>query len=241
MRSWGRQELSYVSQSTWTGLSDLAHIFVRSRVVEWFLTESLEPKEQLAYYYCSNPMVGSRKCLPGFVFRSFLRQLAWTSTTKIFDGITEAMSGPDGDDLSDNQCQQLLGSRIDQLERVILIIDGVDHCAQPEALLLALKRLYEEYCGKLWVFLTSRVHIPVKRTSLFPECTVIDLPSPTQPTDDVKFFIANEMFGGIDNAPGGTNRQDLSEEQKDKLLLSGKNEGLEQMVFDALCVHTKGM
>jgi hypothetical protein len=179
--------------------------------------------------------------MPGFVFRSFLRQLAWTSTSKIFDGITEAMSGPDGDELSDSQCLQLLGSRIDQLDKVILIIDGADHCAQPEALLMTLKQLYEECCGKLWVFLTSRVHIAVNRASLFPDCTVIELPSSIQSNIDVKFFIANEMFGGFDNAPGGANRQNLSEERKDKLLLSGKNEVLEQMVFDALSAHTKGM
>ena len=205
------------------------------------LTESFEPKEQLAYYYCSNPMVGSQNCSLGLVFRSFLRQLAWTSTTQIFDGIAQAMSGPGGDELSDSRCQQLLSSRIDMLERVTFIIDGVDHCAQPEVLLVALKRLCDEYSGKIWVFLTSRAHIAVNRPSLFPDCTVTDLPSPNQPTDDVKFFIANEMFGGFDNAPGGANRRDLSRGQKDKLLLSGKNEELGKMVFGALCADTKGM
>ena len=175
------------------------------------------------------------------IVRSILRQLAWTSNTEIFDGIVDAMNGPDGNDLSDTQIQHLLVARMDQMDRTILVIDGIDHCEQPEILLGILAFFQKECSGKLWIMLTSRNHIPINRPALFHECAVVDLPFASQGLDDTKFFIANVMFGGVNNAPGGSGRIELTGGQRDKLLLGGKNEAIETACFQALCAHTNGM
>ena len=180
-------------------------------------------------------------CLPRNVYRSILRQIAWTSNTEIFSGITTATQGKPGHSISDDTCLEIINLRIEQLERVTIIIDGIDHCEMYEELLEIFCNLLETHKGKMTLLLTSRVHIPIQSPKYFPSCIEIDLASPKRPSDDMKFFIEQEMFGGPLNAPGGLNRPKMSAREKSRLLLEGKHENLELEVLKTLCSHAHGM
>jgi hypothetical protein len=152
-----------------------------------------------------------------------------------------ATQGRHGHWISDDTCLEILDLRIEQLEQVVIIVDGIDHCEMYEALLEFFYNLLETHKGKVRLLLTSRVHVPIQSAKYFPSCIVIDLASSKRPSDDLRFFIEQEMFGGLLNAPGGSNRPKLTPREKCRLLLEGKHEALELEVLESLCFHAHGM
>ncbi len=180
----------------------------------------------MAYFYCSGKIGQSqaRGTDPAIVFRSLVRQFAWTGEGDIASNVTGKYKRmveerPRGSAFSIEESSDILIQLINALPDTTIIIDALDECTLPYKLLRALQRIRNDTVGHMRLLVSGRNHIDV--SSIIEECERTDL-AVISDVMDIRSFIEKEV-------KYGENR-----------LLRGTEPALEDRLIETLRTHAQG-
>jgi hypothetical protein len=182
------------------------------------------------YYYCSRTAASMQSDYT-VVLRSLIRQLSWTPQTSSLAGPVErlyerlSLERPDSGNLSAKKCRQLLRDLLlnTRGSQLIMIVDALDECNEPERLLETLKDLCSISQANIRFIFSSRLGYPgSKIAAYFPELLAVPT-SETNSKGDMEVFIRKSV-----------------ESQKPRLL-DGKSPELEERLIKVLSEKAGGM
>ncbi|PYH48701.1 uncharacterized protein BP01DRAFT_288615, partial [Aspergillus saccharolyticus JOP 1030-1] len=152
--------------------------------------------ERIAYFYCTRKQGQQEESSPQAILQSLVRQLAWAmddlSIAKIVKERyqrAQRLEGYGKSELSVEDCVDLLTQLIADHQHTIVIVDALDECADPDMLLLCLKRIHSSCADRLRLFVSSRMHIGVQHIFSEPIRTEIG----RENRGDMDFYIRTEV------------------------------------------------
>ncbi|KAK5457969.1 hypothetical protein LTS15_004048 [Exophiala xenobiotica] len=200
---------------------------ITSRVIEWYLEDSLgRDGHRTAFYYCSKTQGNQQGTVTKVLFCALLQQLAWsrdgTSITPALEAEFERSRciPAASDALSRDKCMELLEDAISSLEKAFVVVDGLDECDDSIEVATMLEELVDAVGPKLRIFLTSRDEGPLRDTIL--DCHKVPMRSQNT-RGDLQYFVRHEVFDRKRRLFGGS-RADVEEEIVE--IVSRKAEGM---------------
>ena len=177
----------WLQGSVGTGKTSLASIVVNDLI-------KTGDGQSIAFFYCSRGLAASLND-PTAIFRSLVAQLSCTSDGEDVYQVTrnwykrDAKRFTTGSRLSLEECKDLMITLMGFRGDVIIVMDGLDECSQPNHLLRALQEIWEKY-PRLKLFLTSRLDVDVG--DVFPN--IITVRSDFGKTsEDIQEYIRKEL------------------------------------------------
>lgn len=151
-------------------------------------------EQRLAFFYCDKGPRGD----PVQILRSLVAQLAWAVDGNSISKAVQNEHGVRkeaqrlGAKLTIEECSILLTGLVSN-KRVMIVIDSLDQCDDPEKLLLNLRQLANGLNSSVKLFLSSRPEIQVLK--VFPRAQKVNLDSSEQATKvDIEDFVRSQVF-----------------------------------------------
>ena len=140
----------------------------------------------------------------------------------MIDACETSRKEPDGDSgkLTADGCVIMLREVISQANEVVIVIDALDECEDPEKLLHCLKEVEEGSSSRTRLFLSSRMHVRVSK--IYESCITVSTPGGNDA--DLAYYIRNEV-----------------KNRKTRRLLDGKKPDLEDRLIGTLTRQAQGM
>lgn len=170
-----------------TGKSSLTSI-----VIQDFIDS---PTAYLAYFYCSRKEKTTRRSDTTTIIRSLVRCLSVNGHPAFKSFLEDYRDSEsrraDGCELQLRQCITLLNESIaaKSTKSIVIIVDALDECVDPDGLLAALKLIWQSGQHNLRLFLSSRFGVDVKAT--FPDVVEADIGESN--TADIRFYLQTEI------------------------------------------------
>jgi Cdc6-like AAA superfamily ATPase len=170
-----------------TGKSSLTSI-----VIQNFIDT---PAAYLAYFYCSRKEKTTRRSDTTMIIRSLIKCLSVNGHPAFMAFLENYRSSETqragGCELQLKKCITLLRQSFSQkpTKSIVLVVDALDECVDPNGLLKALKEIWQSGQQNLRLFLSSRMGVDVK--AIFPD--VIEADIGLSNTDDIKYYLRTEI------------------------------------------------
>ncbi|KAE8448954.1 hypothetical protein EG329_008750 [Mollisiaceae sp. DMI_Dod_QoI] len=196
-----------------TGKSSLTSI-----VIQDFIDT---PAAYLAYFYCSRKEKTTRRSDTTMIIRSLIRCLSVNGHPAFKNFVEDYRNSEsrreDGCELQLRRCITLLQESFlaNPTKSIVIIVDALDECVDPDGLLAALKLIWESGQQNLRLFLSSRLGVDVKAT--FP--TLIEADIGESNTADIQYYLQTEI-------------ESRRSKQKDSVMTSGQAKELEKVLID---------
>jgi Cdc6-like AAA superfamily ATPase len=170
-----------------TGKSSLT-----SMVIQHFIDT---PAAYLAYFYCSRKEKTIRRSDTTMIIRSLIKCLS-VNGHPAFKAFVENHRSSEsqragGCELQLKKCISLLRDSFsaNPAKSIVLVVDALDECVDPNGLLRALKEIWMSGQRNLRLFLSSRMGVEVK--AIFPE--VIETDIGLSNSDDIRYYLRTEI------------------------------------------------